>query len=171
MVGPRPRDGLGTDAGDERGLDTDDSRYTIVAVLASLVPTPIARRAIAVTVETDRDQYVRDEPVTFTVEFSNRLPLPVEIPTPRQRRWGWAIDGELEATDERRYTRDRPSAFRFRGGERKQITVTWNGRFERTQSDRHESIVPEPGEYELEVFVATHENRYRPSDSTTITIV
>ena len=171
MVGPRPRDEMGTDADDEFGFETDDSRYTAASFLASLVPTALARRAIAVAVETDRDRYERGEPVEFTVDFKNRLPLPVEIPTPQQRRWGWTIDGELEATDERRYTRSRPSAFRFRGGERKQITVTWNGRFERTGGARHESVLPSPGEYELEVFVATHEGRYRPSDSTTITIV
>ncbi|MFC4540892.1 hypothetical protein ACFO5R_02985 [Halosolutus amylolyticus] len=170
MVGPRPRDGLGTDADDEFGFEADDSRYTAATVLASLVPGALARRVIAVSVDTDADRYARDDPVAFTVDFENRLPVPVEIPTPHQRRWGWTIDGELEATDERRYTRSRPSAFRFRGGERKRVSVTWNGRFERTGGDRHESIVPGPGEYEIRAFVATHENQYRPSDSTTVTI-
>lgn len=170
MVGPRPRDGRETDSDDEFGFETDDSRYTAATFLASLVPTALARRAVTVAVETDRDRYEQDEPVALTVDFTNRLPVLVEIPTPRQRRWGWTIDGELEATDERRYTRSRPSAFRFRGGERKQVSVTWNGRFECVRNDRHESIVPDPGEYEIEVFVATHEDRYRPSDSTTITI-
>ena len=183
MRGPRsrPPDGTGVDADDEfgsgpgpsPGTETDDarSRYTIATVLGSLVPAAVARRAVAVSIETDRDRYTQDDPVTFTVAFDNRLPLPVEIPMPRQRRWGWTVDGMLEATDERRYIRDRPSAFRFRGGERKQLSVTWNGRFERVRDDRHESIVPAPGEYEIEVFVATHEDRYRPSDSTTVTIV
>lgn len=170
MVGPRLR-GDGTDADDEFGFESDGARYTAANVLASLVPTALARRAVAVSVETDRDRYERGDPITFTVDFRNRLPLPIEIPTPRQRRWGWTIDGELEATDERRYTRPRPSAFRFRGGERKRLSVTWNGRFERVRNgDRHESVLPDPGEHEIRAFVATHENRYRPSDSTTIAI-
>lgn len=168
MVGPQPGDDTTTDASDEFGFETDDSRYSLVTFLSSLVPTALARRAIAVSVETDRDVYARDDPVDVTVDFKNRLPIPVSVPTPRQRRWGWTIDGELEASDERRYVRERPSAFRFRGGERKQHQFTWNGRFERTAGDRHESVVPDPGEYELRVFIATHENRYRPSDSTTI---
>lgn len=168
MVGPRNR--RGTDADDEFGFETDGSRATVMTTLASLVPGALARRAVAVSVATDADRYARGDPVAFTVDFENRLPIPIEIPTPRQRRWGWTIDGELEATDERRYTRSRPSAFRFRGGERKRVSVTWNGHLERTRGDRHESIVPDPGEYEIRAFVATHENRYRPSDSTTITI-
>ncbi|WP_265109500.1 hypothetical protein [Halosolutus halophilus] len=173
MVGPHPRnrEETETNADDEFGFESDDSRYTVATVLDALVPATLARRAVAVSVETDRDRYERDDPVEITVDFKNRLPVPVEIPTPRQRPWGWTIDGELEATDERRYTRARPSAFRFRGSERKQVSVTWNGRLERVRTGAHnESIVPDPGEYEVRVFVATHENRYQPSDSTTITI-
>ncbi|WP_049924162.1 hypothetical protein [Halopiger djelfimassiliensis] len=53
--------------------------------------------------------------------------------------------------------------------ERDGSSITWNGRLERTEN-RRESVVPDPGEYEIRAFVATHENRYRPSDSTTIRI-
>lgn len=148
---------------------TADSRYTTASILGALVPVSLARRAIAVSVTTDRDVYERGDPVEFTVTFKNRLPLSVAVPTPRQRRWGWSVDGELEASDERRYMRTQPSTFRFRGGERKRTTVRWNGRFERTDG-RHEFVVPEPGEYEIRVFVATREDRYRPSDATTIRI-
>lgn len=151
------------------GADADGSRsrYTTATLLAALVPASVRRRAIAVSVETDRTVYERGDPVEITVAFENRLPVPVEVPTPRQRRWGWSVDGELEATDERRYVRDRPSSFSFRGGERKRASITWNGRFERTRG-RHESVVPDPGEHEIRAFVATHEDRYRPHDSTTI---
>ncbi|RQH01012.1 hypothetical protein [Natrarchaeobius oligotrophus] len=161
MVGPRPR------RSDASRIEDDESRSAIARFLSALVPVPLARRAIAVSVETDRDVYALDEPVEITVDFKNRLPVPVEVPTPRQRRWGWSVDGDLEASDERLYVRDRPSSFTFRQGERKRVRFTWSGRFERTR-DRRESVVPVPGEYEIRAFVATHERRYRPSDSTTI---
>lgn len=167
----RPRRDGESDANDEFGFDLVRSRSSIVTFLAGLVPSPIARRAIAVSVTTDRDAYERDEPVEITIEFKNRLPVPVELPTAGHRRWGWSVDGELEASDERRYTPDRPATFDFRGGERKQVSVTWNGRLERVQSgDRRESVLPEPGDYELRAFVATREDASRPSDSTTITL-
>lgn len=168
MVGPEPRGNAGTDASDEFGFDTEESRLSVATLLAAFVPDALARRAIAVSIETDREIYARDEPVEVTVDFTNRLPVPVAVPTPRRRRWGWSIDGELEASDERLYVRDRPSAFRFRGGERKQVRFTWHGRLERTAGQRHESVVPGPGEYELRAFVATGDGHYEPSDSTTI---
>lgn len=149
--------------------DTDGVHPTDRTRLSSFVPTAVSRRAIAVSLSTDREIYGRDEPVELFIVFDNRLPLPVDVPTPQQRRWGWTIAGELEASDERVYTGNRPATFSFSGGERKRISTIWNGRFERT-AGRHESVVPEPGEYELRAFVATHDGRYRPSDSTTIRI-
>ncbi|MEY7849326.1 hypothetical protein AB7C87_09015 [Natrarchaeobius sp. A-rgal3] len=164
MVGPKPHERA---SGGASSPETDGSRWTVATLLSALVPTAIARRAISVSVETDRAVYEAGDPVEITVEFRNRLPLAVEIPTPTRRRWGWSVDGELEATDERRFVRDRPSAFSFDRGERKRTRITWNGRFERTRG-RHESIVPEPGEYEIRAFVAGHEGRHQPADSTTI---
>lgn len=167
MVGPTPR----SDRSERSGADADDSRYTTANVLAALVPTALARRLLRVSVETDRRVYDRDDPVEITVEFKNPLPVPIDIPTPEQRRWGWTIDGLLEASDETRYTRSRPSSFSFAGGERKRTSFTWNGRFERHRGDDYrESVVPEPGEYEIRVFVATHEDAFRPSDAITVTI-
>ena len=171
MVGPHPRDDSGRDASNSVRSETDDSRYTTATFLSALIPTALARRVIRVSVETDRDVYDRNDPVEITVDFKNPLPVPVKIPTPEQRRWGWTIDGQLEASDERRYTRDRPSSFDFRGGERKQTTFTWNGRFERDRDGSYrESVIPDPGEYEIRVFVATHAGAFEPSDSTIITI-
>ncbi|QRV17125.1 hypothetical protein JMJ58_09755 [Haloterrigena salifodinae] len=171
MDGPDPR----RDGGPERprtadavGLERDDSRPTVATFLSSLVPAALARRAVAVSIATDREVYTRDEPVDISVDFKNRLPVPVSVPTPRRRRWGWTIDGDLEGSDERRYVPERPSTFRFRGGERKRVQVTWNGRLERTDGDRRESVVPDPGTYELRAFVATGADRHRPSDETTI---
>lgn len=155
---------------DALGLERDGSRPTVATFLSALVPAALARRAVAVSIATDRDVYARDESVEITVEFKNRLPIPVSVPTPRRRRWGWTIDGDLEGSDERRYVPERPSAFRFRGGERKRVRVTWNGRLERTGGDRRESVVPDPGTYDLRAFVATGADRYRPSDATTISL-
>ena len=154
---------------DTDDLGFDESHSRTVEILGSLVPYWIARRAVTVSVRTDRDRYDRGEPVEITVDFENRLPVPLEIPTPKRRRWGWRVDGELEASDQRRYTRPNPSVFRFAGGERKRIEFTWNGRLERT-GEVHEWVLPDPGDHEIEVFVATHEDCYRPSDATTITI-
>lgn len=152
----------------ETTLDDASAAGTLTRGLARFVPAPIARRAIAIRVTTDREVYDRDDPVEITVTFENRLPVPVEVPTPTQRRWGWTVDGDLEASDERRYTRTRPATFAFRAGERKQVSVVWHGRLERT--DDGESVLPEPGEYEIEAFIATHEGTHRPSDATTIRI-
>ncbi|WP_293029252.1 hypothetical protein [Natronococcus sp.] len=167
MVGPTPR----SDRSERSGADADDSRYTTANFLAALVPTALARRLLRVSVETDRQVYDRDDPVEITVEFKNPLPVPIDVPTPEQRRWGWMIDGLLEASDEDRYTRSRPSSFSFGGGGRKRTSFTWNGRFERHRENTYrESVVPDPGEYEIRVFVATHEDAFSPSDTTTITL-
>ncbi|ELY79128.1 hypothetical protein [Natrinema gari] len=168
MKRSRPPREASQDSSDELGLERDGSRFSPVTVLASLVPRAVARRVITVSVTTDRDVYERDDPVEITVTFENRLPVPVELPTPRQRRWGWTVDGYLEASDERRYTPERPATFDFRGGERKRVSVTWNGRLERTDGDCHESVVPDAGEHEIRAFVATAEGTARPADVITI---
>lgn len=162
MVGPRRPDSTSRHAGDE-------PPPSVASALSRFVPAAVARRAIVVSVGTDREVYDRGDPVAVTVEFANRLPVGVEVPTPGHRPWGWSVGGELEATDERRYVPDRPSTFSFRAGERKRISFTWSGRFERT-GDPHEFVLPDPGEYELRAFVATHEGTHRPSDATTIEI-
>ncbi|ELY65272.1 hypothetical protein, partial [Natrinema versiforme] len=122
----RPRRQAESKSSDEFGFDHGTSRPSVVTFLAALVPNALARRAVSVSIATDRGVYERDDPVEITVEFKNRLPVPVELPTAGQRRWGWRVDGDLEASDERRYTRGRPATFDFRGGERKQVSVTWN---------------------------------------------
>ncbi|QLG49716.1 hypothetical protein [Natrinema halophilum] len=167
----RSRSGGGTEPNsiDRALFDADGPRLSVGTLLGSFVPPSVAQRAIAVSVATARDVYERDESVEIVVEFKNRLPVPVELPTPRQRRWGWTVDGDLEASDERLYTRDRPSSFDFRAGEKKRMSVTWNGRLERVRTDgRRESVIPDPGEYEIRAFVATREGATRPSDSTSI---
>ena len=159
------RSAAGIDTGDPYGLD--ESRGPLSKAMGQLVPATVARRAIRVSVTTDREVYTCGDPVRVRVDFKNRFPTSVEIPTPKQRRWGWRIDGKLEASDDTLYTRNIPSTFVFRGGERKQLSFVWNGRFKRTGNPT-EWVLPDPGEYELEVFVATHTHHYQPRDSTTI---
>lgn len=145
----------------------DENRSYLTEALGKFVPQRLARRAISVSVETDRETYALGDVVEVTVTFSNRLPVPVKITTPRQRLWGWTVDGELEASDERPYTRSTPATFVFGPTERKRISFTWNGRFERT-NDRHEWVLPDPGEYEIAAFVATETRT--PRAETTVTI-
>lgn len=157
------------DADRDGAADLERSWGLLTRGLSTFVPAPLARRAVAVAVETDRAVYDRGDPVEITVTFENRLPVPVAVPTPTRRRWGWTVDGDLEASDERRYVRPSPSTFAFRAGERKRVSVVWNGRLERT-GDVHESVLPEPGTHEIRAFVATDPDAYRPSDSTTIRV-
>lgn len=145
----------------------DQSRSYITEYLGKFVPAAAARRAVSVSVETDRETYALGDPVEVTVTFTNRLPLPIVVPTPKRRLWGWTVDDELEASDERRYTRETPSAFEFGARETKRTTFVWDGRLERTD-DRHEWVLPDRGDHEIAAFLATADRR--PRDSTTVTI-
>lgn len=130
--------------------------------LGALVPPQIARRAIDVSIELERRVYERGEPVPFSVTFRNRLPVAVSVATPTQRRWGWRIDGHLEATTESHSLAHRPAELVFGARETRRIPVEWNGHIRRA-GPPVESIVPDAGEYELSAFLAI-ENR--PSAST-----
>lgn len=144
----------------------DDTHNFVGSTLGRLVPQPLARRAVAVSIETDRDTYAAGEPVEFAVEFRNRLPVPVSVTTPTRRLWGWTVDGLLAASDERRYLSDRRAIIDFRGGERKRITRRWDGLFKRTDGQTR-WVEPDPGEYELAAFLAL-DRETRPEDRTTI---
>ncbi|MFC3959611.1 hypothetical protein [Halovivax cerinus] len=153
---------------EERELEHRTGRMT--RFLGRFVPDTIARRVVDVTVSTERERYVRGRPVDITVSIHNPLPVALSLLTPTQRRWGWAVDGHLEATTERRYHRDRPATFALRPGERRRFTVEWNGRI-RHVGDRDESIAPPAGPCEITAFLATGSPETRPSDATTITLV
>ncbi|RJT06164.1 hypothetical protein [Halococcus sp. IIIV-5B] len=145
----------------------DENRNYLAEALGKFVPQVVAHRALRVSVETDGKRYGVGEPVTITATFENRLPVPIVVRTPRQRLWGWSVDGELEASDETRYTRTKPGRFGFRPRERKRIEWQWSGRFERT--DERRWVRAEPDEYEITVFVALEGER-RPSATTTVRI-
>ena len=150
----------------------DETRNYLTEAVARVVPDRLARRAVTVSVSTDKRAYEQGEPVEITVEFDNRLPVPVEVPTPSQRRWGWAVDGVLEATDEKRYVRGEPLTFAFRGGETKTLTATWNGRFRRTDGDGLDRSEPAGrGEHTITAFLAIDRGGERPEDSTEVRIV
>lgn len=160
-----------------RGKESDrhgfeETTSYLSKALGSLVPQWLARRAIAVEVTTDADRYEPGEPVEITVEFENRLPVPVTVETPRRRLWGWTIDGELSASDEPRYASATPAALSFRPRERKRVVRTWHGRFKRVGSIEGgataEWVPAKPREYEIRAFLATEDRR--PADATTIRI-
>lgn len=154
------------DDDDRLGMGNSDSR--VAAALGKRVPQRVVRRSIAVSLDTDRERYEVGEPVEMTIEFANRLPLPVSVETPRRRLWGWSVDGELDASDERRHVSDTAGVVSFRGGEHKTITHRWNGLFKRTGDPTH-WVEPSPGEYELAAFIAL-DGEARPEDRTTIRI-
>ncbi|MFB6236431.1 MAG: hypothetical protein ABEH81_08520 [Halopenitus sp.] len=149
----------------------DDTTNYLTAALARIVPTWVARRAVTVSVATDKDTYEPGEPVEITVEFDNRLPVPVEVPTRGQRRWGWAVDDVLEADDATRYVSGDPLTFPFRAGETKTVTTVWNGHFRRTTEDDLDRSEPaEPGEHTIQAFLATAGADERPEATTAIRI-
>lgn len=160
------------DDGDADRLGFDETRNYVSDAVAKFVPNALARRAIEVDVSTDKTAYEVGETVRIQVEFKNRLPVPVRVPTPRQRRWGWEVDGVVEATNERRYASDTPSTFQFRAGERKRFSVEWNGHFREAGEDGMDVSRPASrGDHVITAFLATTTGGERPEASTSIRIV
>jgi len=153
---------------DRYGLDTDENPNHLGHLLGFFVPQRLARRAVDVTVGTDRDRYAAGDVVELTIEFRNRLPVPVTIETPTPRLWGWTVDGCLEASDEhRRRLRDLGGGrLSFRSRERKRLTRRWDGRIKRVgDPTRWEQAT---GEVVVGAFLAV--DGRRPADETTIRI-
>lgn len=157
MVSGRRGDG----SDDRFGLE--ETTVYVDGLLERVVPRSVARRAVSVAIETDREVYDRGDPVELHVRFRNRLPVPLSVPTPSDRRWGWRFDGRLEAADETPYLEPSPNSFRFRAREEKRFTRTWNGRL---QSGRRFEL-PSAGEHTLEAFLAVA-GRENPVAETTI---
>ncbi|GAA0549648.1 hypothetical protein ABNG02_07875 [Halorubrum ejinorense] len=150
----------------------DETRNYLSDALGRVVPRSVARRAIEVTVSTDAAEYAPDEPVAITVAIRNRLPVPIEVPTTTRRLWGWAVDGVVEATDERRYVPAEASSLSLRAGETKHATATWNGRFRRSGGDDglDRSVRAERGDHTITVFVPVPDADARHEDATQIRI-
>jgi len=149
----------------------DETRNYFTAALARVVPASLAERAVTVRVSTDKSTYDRGEPVAITVEFDNRLPVPVEVSTRGRRRWGWAVDGVLEADETDRYVDRTPLTFRFRAGETKTVTVDWDGRFRRRSPDGLDRSEPAAlGTHTIRAFLATAAAGERPAATAEIHI-
>jgi hypothetical protein len=148
----------------------DDTRSPVADALGKFVPQSVVRRGLSVTVETDRETYARGEPVELTVSIQNGLPLPVVVETETRRLWGWTVDGELDASDERVYVGDDPGTLTFRAKERKVVSRTWDGRFKRVGTDGEPTqwVEADPGVHEVGAFVAVPGRR--PADTTEIRI-
>ncbi|WP_122088806.1 hypothetical protein [Halalkalicoccus subterraneus] len=164
---PQPRHRT---ADDRHGFEETTNYLT--SALSKLVPNWLARRAVSVSVDTRKDRYPRGDPVEIIVEFRNRLPVPVTVPTVERRLWSWCVDGVLEASEEPRYVDRSPSAFPFRGGERKRIVHRWNGHFRREKrvDGLAVSEPAAPGEHTISVSLATAHGDGKPGDSTTILV-
>jgi hypothetical protein len=148
----------------------DDTKSPIADALGKFVPQAVVRRALTLSVRTDRETYAPGDPVELTVEVENQLPLPVAVETPTQRLWGWTVDGELEASDERIYLPERPAKLTFRAGERKVLTQTWNGLFKRVGDGDGPTrwVEPTRGVHEIGAHLALDGDR--PEDTTEIRI-
>ena len=155
-------------AADRDRLGFEETSDWIREAVGRLVPQPLARRAVTVSVALDRPRFVVGDSLAITIEFHNRLPVPVTLATPKRRLWGWAVDGEPAAGDERRYTRSAPTGFVFRAGERKHVTRHWNGRFRRVEGSSARWVDATPGEHEVTAFVATASNRPRAVETVVV---
>lgn len=118
------------------------------------IPRSVAKRAVAVSVETDRERYQQGDQIQITVELKNRIPFPIELMTAGRRIWGWRVDGLLHASDEPLHESTEPQSFSMEAWETLAIDVGWDGRFKRAGTPtRWEKATP--GEYEIEAFLAT----------------
>jgi len=152
--------------GDRHGFD--GTRDHLGAAVARLLPTALVRRAIAISVSTDRESYAPGDPVRVRVAIRNRLPVPVSVGTSTRRRWGWEVDGLLEASDEPRLGPGGDGELTFRARERKRFAWTWDGRVKRVREDGVRSLPLDRGDHEIRAFVGTPAER--PAAATTIRI-
>lgn len=148
-------------------LGFDEVSSPVDVVLGRLVPQALARRAVTASIETDRDTYRAGEPVDLTIEFVNRLPVPVSLRTPGRQLWTWTFDGLHEASEEKRYLGEATGQLDFDSRERKRITRRWNGLVK--SADKREWVEPSRGEHELAAYVAL-DGQPRPEAATTIRI-
>lgn len=134
--------------------------------LSGFVPRAVARRAVAIAVETPRDEYELGESIEITVTLRNRIPFPIEVPTTGLRLWGWRVDGLLEASDERVYEPREPRSFTMQARERRTFEVEWDGRIKREGTPTRWEPAGR-GTHRIEAFLAVEPKR---TDETTIEI-
>jgi hypothetical protein len=133
----------------------DDSRsrsaFDWERVSHAFMPRSVRRRAVSVSVETDRDVYETEDRVTFRVGMENKLPFPVTLKTRSPLLWSWDVDGLEKAS---RVTEadppDRQSLLTFERSERKEFERTWLLSIRDTE---REWIPVGPGEYTLSAWI------------------
>lgn len=116
----------------------------------ALLPQALRPRAIAVTVETDRESYAPGDPIQFGVTFYNRLPLPITVVTATPKRWEWSVDGNPEGSELPLEHPEERSPFRFDRSERKRFRRRWD---QRVRVDEREWREAAPGEHTLAVEI------------------
>ncbi|MEZ3114845.1 hypothetical protein RYH80_02790 [Halobaculum sp. MBLA0147] len=168
---------------DEDPTGVGESTNWVTEALGAVVPAAVARWAVTVDVhvengtrvaadDADSESVIRlpvGEPVEFTVAIDNRLPAPVGVATPRLQLWQWAVDGEVEASDEPRRRSETSNELTLEAGETRRISRTWDGLFERTRGTRHRWVEPDPGRHTLSVAIQTEPPCAR--DSVTLDLV
>ena len=150
---------------DRYGLDESSNPNHLGRLLGLFVPQRLASRSVSVRVETDRERYTAGDTVTVTIEFHNRLPVPITVETPTKRLWGWTVDGYLEASDEPRRDAGDGGTLSFRSRERKRVVRRWDGRIKRVGDPTHWERAT--GTVEIGAFLACGG---RPGDETTVRI-
>ena len=160
-----PSDWTNREDGDGDRLGFDQTENELTDLLGRFVPQWLAQRAVDVDVDVSAREFPVGDPVPFTVEIRNRLPVPIAVQTPTRRLWGWEVDGELEASDEHTYAGDAAGQFSLEGGDVLRIEREWSGRFKRTgrQGERTEYVLPDRGVHEIAAFVATTDPQPRDS--------
>lgn len=134
----------------------------------ALMPTPLRYHAIAVSVETDREMYVEDDPVILQVIMRNRLPVPVALKTASPVLWSWAINGVPKASRYDDGTPEDSGLLTFDRSERKVFVRQWHQRF---REDEREWTRAGRGEFTVSASVNVEDAADKGlADETTICI-
>jgi hypothetical protein len=115
----------------------------------ALLPRTAWRRALAVSLSTDRDRYPPGVPVRLRLTVRNRLPVPLCLPTTAPVPWTWAVDG-VDRASRTTALPDESGTLRLGRRETRTVEWTWHRRI-RVASDRWR--VAEEGPHTLEARV------------------
>jgi hypothetical protein len=110
-----------------------------------LLPMWVRDRAVSVDVTAPATTVPTGATVPFVVTMTNRLPVPVTVPTNSPRPWTWDVDGLPEASQVDSVPSD-GGVLQFDRGERKRFRRRWDQRFQ-VDADRWEPA--SPGEYTI----------------------
>lgn len=133
-----------------------EGRSTVdwAALSHAVLPERIRSRAVAVTVETDRETYRPGQPVGVRVTLRNRLPVPVTLRTRSPIRWQWAVDGVPGGSLLDHPTPDHRATLSFRRRERKTFVRHWYQTIPES-ADRWRPV--EPGEHVITAWINVNE--------------